>query len=86
MGAFHPAHPHWYLPMIGVDTGQQGRGVGTSLMQHALAACDDDRLPAYLESTNPRNVPLYERFGFEAIDIIRSGEAPPIIPMYRKAR
>jgi ribosomal protein S18 acetylase RimI-like enzyme len=84
MGKFHPNEPHWYLPMIGVDPAQQGKGYGSMLLRHALAACDRDRLPAYLESSNPRNVPLYEYFGFETIGTIQCGSSPPIIPMRRE--
>ena len=86
MGAFHPKQPHWYLPMIGVEPTRQGSGVGSALMQHALANCDAYRLPAYLESSNPRNIPLYERFGFKVIGTIQVGAAPPLYPMYRTAR
>lgn len=84
MAAFHPDEPHWYLPMIGVEPGRQGSGIGSALLQHTLANCDADGLPAYLESTNPKNIPLYERFGFEVAGTIRSGYAPPIYPMLRK--
>lgn len=86
MGDFHPDEPHWYLPMIGVDTFQQSRGIGSALMKHALSICDRDRLPAYLESSNPRNIPLYERHGFEVVGKIQVGSSPPITPMVRKAR
>jgi GNAT superfamily N-acetyltransferase len=59
MGRYHPSEPHWYLPLIGVDPTRQSRGYGSALMRHALAACDRDERPAYLESTNPRNIALY---------------------------
>lgn len=84
MGAAHPKYPHWYLPMIGVEPSRQGSGVGSALMQHSLANCDADGLPAYLESSNPKNIPLYERFGFELVGTIKAGEAPPLFPMLRK--
>ena len=84
MASYHPKEPHWYLPMIGVEPSQQGRGVGSALLQHTLANADADGLPAYLESSNPKNIPLYERFGFGLIGIIRSGDAPPLYPMLRK--
>lgn len=84
MAAFHPSEPHWYLPMIGVEPGRQGSGIGSALLQHTLANCDADGLPAYLESSNPKNIPLYERFGFEQIGVIRSSDAPPLFPMLRK--
>lgn len=86
MGAYHPDEPHWYLPMIGVDTFQQCRGIGSRLMNYALEICDRDRLPAYLESSNPRNIPLYERHGFEVTGQIQVGTSPVITPMVRKAR
>jgi ribosomal protein S18 acetylase RimI-like enzyme len=86
MGRVHPEEPHWYLPLIGVDPSQQGRGVGSLLLRHALARVDRDRLPAYLESTNPANVSLYERHGFRVVGKIQHGDAPPMFPMLREAR
>ena len=61
MSNFHPQEPHWYLPLIGVDPACQGAGHGTELMRHALRGCDADHKLAYLESSNPRNIPFYER-------------------------
>ena len=84
MGRYHPGEPHWYLPLIGVDPARQGRGLGSALMRHALAACDRDRLPAYLESSSPANIPLYERHGFERLGAIQSGDSPTVVPMLRK--
>ena len=86
MGAFHPTEPHWYLPMIGVDPSEQGSGCGSALLRRGLARCDAAGLPAYLESTSLRNVPLYERFGFNAVGQIKSRNSPPIIPMVRAAQ
>jgi ribosomal protein S18 acetylase RimI-like enzyme len=83
MGAFHPHEPHWYLPMIGVDPLAQGRGCGTALLSPVLKQCDRDGLPAYLESTNPRNISLYERFNFKPVGRIQTRTSPPIIPMFR---
>lgn len=86
MAAFHPEEPHWYLSMIGVDPSRQGQGLGAALLKAGLARCDADRLPAYLESSSPKNVPLYERHGFEVIGLIKPGDHPGLIPMYRPAR
>ncbi len=86
MGRYHPSEPHWYLPLIGVDPVCQGQGHGSMLMQHALAPCDRDKTPAYLESSNPRNVPLYERHGFELLGTIQAGASPPLFPMLRRPR
>jgi GNAT superfamily N-acetyltransferase len=86
MAGYHPPGPHWYLPLIGVDPPRQGRGFGDALMTHALAHCDREGSPAYLESTNPRNVTLYERHGFEALGTIQVGTSPPLVPMVRRPR
>ena len=86
MGKHHPREPHWYLPLIGVDPAHQGKGHGDALMRHALQRIDGEHAPAYLESTNPRNISLYERHGFEQLTTIQVGSSPPAVPMLRKAR
>ena len=86
MAAFHPREPHWYLPLIGVDPARQGRGLGSILLRHALARSDRDGVPAYLESSNSRNISLYERHGFVRLGIIQSGESPEVVPMLRRAQ
>jgi GNAT superfamily N-acetyltransferase len=86
MDGYHPAEPCWYLPLIGVDPARQGRGHGGALLRHAVERCDRDGRPAYLESSNPRNIPLYERHGFESIGRIQSGSSPTVTPMLRRPR
>ncbi len=83
---YHPRESHWYLAVLGADVAYQGNGLGSLLMKHALALCDRDRLPAYLESSNPANVPFYRRHGFEVMGQIESGSVPVITPMLRSAR
>jgi ribosomal protein S18 acetylase RimI-like enzyme len=83
MEKLHPADV-WYLPLIGVDLVAQGRGLGSALLRHALATCDSDGLPAYLEATNPRNRLLYERHGYEVLDVIQAGSSPPMWAMLRE--
>jgi hypothetical protein len=55
-------------------------------MKHAFDKIDEDSLPAYLESSNPKNMSLYGRYGFETMGQIKIGDAPPIHPMIRSAR
>jgi GNAT superfamily N-acetyltransferase len=86
MASHHPAEPHWYLPLIGVTPSQQGKGYGSILLEHAVARCDREGLPAYLESTSPRSVPLYRRHGFDVVAELRVGSAPPVFPMVRRPR
>jgi len=86
MEQWHPDEPHWYLPLIGVDPNAQGNGLGGALMRCAVARCDQAGALAYLESSNPLNISLYERHGFEVMGEIRGADGPPIFPMYRPAR
>ena len=86
MASFHPAEPHWYLPMIGVDPARQRRGYGAVLLRHALRECDRAQQAAYLESSNPENIPLYERHGFAAHGRIQAGNSPTLYPMLREPR
>ena len=86
MGSYHPKEPHWYLSMIGVDPQAQGKGIGAKLMRYSVARCDQERALAYLETANPRNIPLYERFGFEVMEPFQIGAAPKVTPMLRRPR
>ena len=55
-------------------------------MKHALAHVDEAGLQAYLESSNPRNISLYERHRFEIVGEIQAGAPPVMTPLYRAAR
>ena len=82
----HPQEPHWFLPLIAVDPEWQGRGVGSALMKHAVNKCTKSGTPAYLESSNPRNISLYERHGFKILAEVRSGDCPIFTAMLRDAK
>lgn len=83
MGTKHPRQPHWYLPLLGVDPRHQGLGLGSALLTQMLDVCDEQEVPAYLESTNERNVPFYRRHGFEVRSVIQAGMSPRLIGMQR---
>jgi GNAT superfamily N-acetyltransferase len=85
MDEHHPQQPCWYLPFMGVDPRRQGRGLGGRLLRHGLRRVDEDRLPAYLEASTPRNRALYERHGFGVVGEIRVADSPPLWPMLRPA-
>ncbi|WP_042413881.1 GNAT family N-acetyltransferase [Streptacidiphilus anmyonensis] len=82
----HPREPHWYLYILGVEPDLQGRGVGAALLRAGLERSDAAGLPAYLESSNLANVPLYEHFGFRVTGrLALPPEAPEIPTMWRPA-
>lgn len=86
MDRYHPPGPYWYLPLIGVDPAHQGHGGGSALLRYALARCDREGMLAYLESSNPKNVTLYQRHGFDIVGSIQAGSSPTLVPMLRKPR
>lgn len=86
MELYHPKEPCWYLPLIGVDPRRRGQGLGSQLMAEVCNRCDREGIVAYLEATSPRNVPLYQRHGFEKVGEIQSGDSPVMTPMLRKPR
>jgi GNAT superfamily N-acetyltransferase len=83
MMSYHPLEPHWYLPLLGVDPARQGQGLGARLLAHANNILDRAGVVAYLESSNPRNIGLYQRHGFEVLGTIQVGGSPVITPMRR---
>lgn len=84
MMAAHPHERHWYLNVLSTLPARQGQGLGAKVLVPVLAECDSSRTPAYLESSNPRNLTLYRRHGF-----IQTGELPLpdglcLYPMWRE--
>ena len=85
LDARHPVQPHYYLFELAVEPRCQGRGIGSALLRHGLERCDREGRPAYLESSNPRNNPLYERHGFRVVERHTLGEdGPPVWLMWRE--
>lgn len=87
MKEHHPEEPHWYLAVIGSDPTVRGGGFGHALMQSRLDRVDAEHAPAYLESSNPDNIPYYMRFGFEVTGEIPLPDGGPVLtPMWRAPR
>ncbi|HEX6487740.1 MAG TPA: GNAT family N-acetyltransferase [Candidatus Dormibacteraeota bacterium] len=90
LGAVEGAHPkeppHWYLGYLGTVPARQGQGLGGELLREVLTGVDEAGLPAYLESSNPRNLTLYQRHGFEVVEELHPPlGCPPIYRMWRDA-
>jgi GNAT superfamily N-acetyltransferase len=58
------AAPHFYLEILAVAPACQGQGLASRLVRPALEQADRAGLPCYLETQNPRNLPLYAHYGF----------------------
>jgi ribosomal protein S18 acetylase RimI-like enzyme len=83
----HPKQDYYYLFTIGALRAERGRGVGSALMREGLERCDADHMPAYLESSNVKNLPFYRKHGFEVIDeLALAMNGPTLWLMWRPAR
>jgi GNAT superfamily N-acetyltransferase len=83
----HPHHErHWYLAAVGTRPEVQGQGSASRVLAPVLDEADAHGIGTYLESSNVRNVPFYERLGFVATGIIQIPEGPAMTPMWRAAR
>jgi GNAT superfamily N-acetyltransferase len=83
----HPREPHWYLAFLGTHADHQGHGIGGALIRSVTDRCDEEGLPAYLESSKESNVPFYNRHGFEVTSTLHvpSG-GPPMFLMWREPK
>ncbi|HZP57096.1 MAG TPA: GNAT family N-acetyltransferase [Dehalococcoidia bacterium] len=84
----HITHDHWYLMILGVDPPMQGQGIGGLLMSDVLGRADASGLDCYLETQKERNVPFYQRHGFDVVETYRcdGGRGPQFWTMLRKPR
>ncbi len=80
--ASHPkARPHYYLSLIGTHPNHRGKGIGMTLLRENLARIDAEGMPAFLESTNPRNLSRYELLGFAKIGAYTLPSGGPRVDM-----
>ena len=86
MDRYHPDDDIWYLPLIAADPAHIGQGLGGALMKHATQRADAEGKTAYLESSNPQNISLYLRHGFEIMGEIQFNGSPVMTPMIREPR
>ena len=79
-------HDAWYLEYLAVDPSKQGSGLGSLILKESLKVMDELEEAAYLESSNPQNMSLYERFGFRFLKKIQVGSSPQINTMFRQPK
>ncbi|GCD48210.1 GNAT family N-acetyltransferase [Streptomyces paromomycinus] len=85
MGPHRPTEPVWFLGSVGVDPGRQGQGLGGAVIRPGLEAAEQAGVPAFLETSDERNVRFYERLGFEVTaDYPLPGGGPRTWAMTRK--
>jgi len=81
----HPRPSHYYLAILGTAPEHQGHGFASKALAPVLRRCDEEGMPAYLESSKEQNLAFYARHRFvgdERLEVL-SG-APPVWPMWRE--
>jgi ribosomal protein S18 acetylase RimI-like enzyme len=80
----HRKDPQWYLMVLCADPPVQRSGVGTMLMEHALALIDAEGVGSHLETPRDDNIVYYRRFGYELIETLTPvPEGPAYYTMWR---
>jgi GNAT superfamily N-acetyltransferase len=60
--------PMTYLWFIGVEPTEQGKGIGSKLLQEVITHAETRQLPVYLETSTVKNLPWYESHGFKTYE------------------
>jgi GNAT superfamily N-acetyltransferase len=77
-----PSQPHWYLGIIATHPDYAGRRLGRALIAAGVAQAREAGLPAYLETSNPANVDLYQAAGWSIVDKLTTVEVPIWVMTY----
>ncbi len=81
-----PHPPHWYLQFVGCEPAAQGKGHGGAAIRARLAQCDEQGLPAALETATPGNLGRYQTLGFVVTDSYTINNGPDFWTMWREPR
>ena len=79
-----PPEPVWHLDSVAVAPGHQGRGIGSALVEFALEQARGSDIAMILETGTARNVPLYERLGFQVVEETDAPDGGPHVWFMRR--
>lgn len=84
----YPKEPICYLWFLGVSSADQNNGLGTRLLKEITSHSERQKRLVYLETSTLRNIPWYQKNGFEIYNeldfgyklyMLRRGSAIPVI-------
>jgi len=86
MATHLPSRPSasWDLATIGVEPDSWGMGIASAILTEGLRRMDSLGHAVSLETSDPRNVALYRRFGFGVISETQVPNGPAVSTMVRK--
>ena len=65
-----PTIPHHEIFWLAILPEARGKGIGSRLLKPVLDNADAEKVGCYLVSSNPRNIPFYQRHGFNQASLI----------------
>jgi ribosomal protein S18 acetylase RimI-like enzyme len=76
-----------HLMYIAANPTLKGKGRGSALLRRGLARADNLGVRCYLENTNEKNLPFYEKYGFRLVEefMVDGGNGPTLYLMIRPA-
>lgn len=75
---------HFYLFAVGTDPTSQGQGLGSKILQKTLDQADAEGFPCYLDSSNEKNNPFYEKLGFITFHKFQLPENGPVVTYMKR--
>ncbi len=63
---------YYYIDLIAISHNLKGSGAFRKLMEPIIARMEQDNIPILLDTHDKNNVPIYEHFGFEIVDMHQS--------------
>jgi ribosomal protein S18 acetylase RimI-like enzyme len=83
LAGHHPPEPHWYLELIGAHPDAQHRGLGSALLEAGLERAAAQGVGAYVVTSSPAAIPLYEAHGFALRDELAIPTGPTCWCLWR---
>lgn len=73
--SLRPNEPHHTLASLAVAPEEQGRGLARAVLDHVHEQCslDERSIGVFLETSEPSNVPFYERLGYRVTERVALG-------------
>jgi ribosomal protein S18 acetylase RimI-like enzyme len=64
---------YYHIKIIAIAEEMRGSGAFRKLVTPVIERCEIERIPIILETHNPRNVPIYEHYGFQVVSTRSAG-------------
>jgi GNAT superfamily N-acetyltransferase len=67
---YHPQDQEFlYIWFIGLEKTEQGKGIGSAMLQEVLNKSNKEQIPVYVETSNEKSLNFYKKHGFEVYHI-----------------